>query len=135
MEGLTIGEVARRADVGVETIRYYERIGLLDEPPRAESGYRQYPFSAVSALQFIRQAKTFGFTLHEIGELMDLRFEPDASACRVRGLAEEKLADMEAKLGGLRRIRRALVELIDSCDGKGTVDECPIRDALVKGGE
>lgn len=132
MGGLRIGEVARGAGVGVETIRYYERIGLLDRPPRAASGYRQYPASVVPMLRFISQAKTFGFTLREIRELINLRVEPGASACRVRDLAETKLQEVEARIGGLRRLRRALAGLVASCDGKGPVSECPIIDALAE---
>jgi len=81
MESMTIGKLAKRAGVGVETIRFYERKGLLPEPPRRYSGYREYPESAIDRVRFIRRAKELGFTLKEIGELLELRIRP-GTTCR-----------------------------------------------------
>src|ERR1041384_5413921 len=98
MKPLTIGEVARRAGVGVETVRFYERQGLLAEPPRRGSGYRQYDQEAVAVLRFIRRAKELGFTLREIKGLLALRLDASATRAEVRKQAEAKLADIEARI-------------------------------------
>ena len=84
MQALTIGEVAKAADIGVETVRFYEREGLIAEPPRRQSGYRQYPPDTIRRLRFIRRAKDLGFTLKEIGELLDLHVDPTRSCADVR---------------------------------------------------
>src|SRR4051812_35457550 len=97
-KGLTVGQVAGRAGVGVETVRFYEREGLLERPSRLPSGYRQYDAGVVARLRFIRRAKELGFTLNEIGELLSLRLDPDTTAADVRRRAEGKLADIEAKI-------------------------------------
>jgi MerR family mercuric resistance operon transcriptional regulator len=130
MQALTIGEVAKAAQIGVETVRFYEREGLIAEPPRRRSGYRQYPPDTVRRLRFIRRAKELGFTLKEIGELLDLRVAPARSCADVRALASAKIADVEAKLGDLARIQAALEKLARACRGKGPTSECPILDAL-----
>src|SRR5262245_35107394 len=114
MKPLTIGQVAREAGVGVETVRFYEREGLLDEPARRASGYRQYTRDAVARLRFIRRAKELGFTLKEIGELLALRDDPGAD---VRARAAAHLTDIEARIRDLTRMRGALVQLIDTCHG------------------
>src|SRR5262245_11414989 len=98
MKPLTIGEVARRAGVGVETVRFYEREGRLDEPARRASGYRQYGEDAVARLRFIRRAKELGFSLKEIAELLALRADPATTRADVRRRAETKVADIEAKV-------------------------------------
>ena len=92
MAAMRIGEVARRSGVGVETIRYYEREGLLPEPERRPSGYRQYDGSTVERLEYIRRAKDLGFTLKEIGELLDLRVDRTRGCADVRALARAKIA-------------------------------------------
>lgn len=130
MQALTIGEVAKAADVGIETVRFYEREGLIVEPPRRQSGYRQYPPDTVRRLRFIRRAKDLGFTLKEIRELLDLRVAPQRSCVDVRALAKAKMADIEAKMLDLARIQAALTELVRTCRGKGPTSECPILDAL-----
>ncbi len=130
MEVLTIGEVARAAEIGVETVRFYEREGLIAEPPRRQSGYRQYPPDTVRRLRFIRRAKDLGFTLKEIRELLDLRVDPTSSCANVRTLAKVKMADIEAKMLDLARIQAALTELVRTCRGKGPTSACPILDAL-----
>lgn len=129
---ITIGRLAKSAGVGVETIRFYEREGLLSEPPRTESGYRQYHPDAVERLGFIRRAKALGFSLGEIRELLGLA-EPTGDRARVKALTEHKLAEIERRIDELRRMRRALSELDRQCSGHGRVDGCPIIEALNDG--
>jgi MerR family mercuric resistance operon transcriptional regulator len=127
---MTIGELARRAGVGVETVRFYERRGLLAEPGRRASGYRQYPEDVVGRLRFIRRAKELGFTLKEIAELLALRLDPETTCAEVKQKARAKLADIEAKISDLRRIREALLAVTAACRGRGLTSACPILDAL-----
>src|SRR5919199_5139981 len=95
MAALTIGQIARRAGVGVETVRFYERQGLLEEPARKESGYRQYPEDVVARLRFIKRAKELGFSLKEIKELLALRVDPATTCAEVKARAQAKVADIE----------------------------------------
>lgn len=132
MQPLTIGQVAHQAGVGVETIRFYERQRLLEEPPRRTSGYRQYGLEAVERLRFIRQAKELGFTLKEIGELLDLRLAPSTTAADVKRRAQTKLADIDKKISALRRMRKALLRVTKACSGRGTVEQCSILQAIQK---
>lgn len=132
MRPITIGGLARAAGVGVETIRFYEREGLLSEPPRTESGYRQYDPEAVERLGFIRRAKALGFSLGEIRELLGLA-EPAGDRARVKALTEHKLAEIERRIDELRRMRQALSELDRQCSGHGPVEGCPIVEALSGG--
>ncbi len=127
---LTIGRVAKRAGVGVETIRFYERKGLLEEPPRRESGYRQYPEEAVTRVRFIRRAKDLGFSLREVDELLSLRVDRRNGASAVRRRAEAKITDIEHKLADLERIKSVLVELTSCCQSKSPTGDCPILEAL-----
>ena len=135
MKALTIGQVARHAAVGIETVRFYERQGLLEEPARKHSGYRQYGEDVVARLRFIRRAKELGFSLKEIKELLALRVDPTTTCAQVRSKAAAKLADVEQKIEALQRIRKALVKLTAVCRGRGPTSECPILDALDKEGE
>ena len=132
MKALTIGQVARHAGVGIETVRFYERQGLLEEPARKQSGYRQYGEDVVARLRFIRRAKELGFSLKEIKELLALRVDPTTTCAEVRSKAAAKLADVEQKIEALQRIRKALVKLTAVCRGRGPTSECPILDALDK---
>jgi Cu(I)-responsive transcriptional regulator len=131
---MTIGQVAREAGIGVETIRYYEREGLLDPPARRPSGYRQYAADVVARLRFIRQAQRLGFTLREIRELLELRLDPRAKRAQVRLRAKAKLADIDQRIEELRRMKQALTPLIKACDGIGTLDGCPILAAIDSAG-
>ncbi len=126
MEALSIGQVARRAGVGVETVRFYERQGLLEKPPRTESGYRQYPPEAVSRLYFIKKAKEVGFSLKEIKELLSLRLDSAATCQDVKSRAEAKILDIGQKIQALKRMKQALTDLTKACSGRGSVSECPI---------
>lgn len=130
MRPLTIGQVARRAGVGVETVRFYERERLLDEPARKASGYRQYEESIVARLQFIRRAKELGFTLVEIKDLLSLRLDPSTSCADVKSRAQAKIADIEEKIRTLQRMKKALVKLTKACSGRGPISECPILEGL-----
>jgi len=130
MKPLSIGQVAKSAGVGVETVRFYERQGLLDEPDRKASGYRQYGEETVHLLRFVRRAKQLGFTLKEIKGLIDLRMDTSATRADVRRKAKMKLADIEAKIQDLQRMRDALTCLLRTCHGDGTASVCPIIEAL-----
>ena len=130
MQSLTIGKVARLASVGVETIRFYQRQGLVVEPPRQESSYRQYPKEIVTRIRFIRQAKELGFSLKEIKDLLSLRIDPNTTCEDIRALAEAKKVDIEEKIRALQKIKEALVKLLTTCEESAPVSECPILDFL-----
>lgn len=130
MKLLTIGQVAHRSGVAIETVRFYEREGLLAKPERSASGYRQFDEEAIVRLQFIQRAKELGFTLNEIKELLSLRVDPDSSCEDVRARAEVKIADIEEKIRTLQRMKKALVRLTQKCSEKGGGSECPILAAL-----
>jgi Hg(II)-responsive transcriptional regulator len=130
MRDLSIGQLARKSRVNVETIRFYERRGLIPEPPRRESGYRQYSEDGVSRIQFIKRAKELGFSLKEISELLSLRVDPDTTCGDVKKRAEAKIAEVEEKMRALQRIKKALTKLVALCRGSGPTSECPIIEAL-----
>ncbi len=129
---LTTGQLAKQAQVNIETVRYYERRGLIPEPPRRESGYRQYPRNMIARIQFIKRAQELGFSLKEIHELLSLRFEPATPAIVIRRKAEAKVKNIEEKIETLEAMKHALLKLIGQCDGHGSVDDCPIIEALEK---
>ena len=131
--GHTIGRVAREAGVGIETIRFYEREGLISAPPRTASGYRQYPQDAVERIRFIQRAKELGFSLAEVRSLLDLRVRSDAECQDVRVRAEKKIADIDAKIRDLRAMRRVLSGLTQACSAGKTTGECPILEGLAHG--
>lgn len=127
---LTIGRVARSAGLAIDTLRYYEREGLLEKPARTTSGYRHYTTDVVARLRFIRQAKELGFSLREIKELLTLRVEAGRSCADVRARAEAKIADVEQRVATLMRMKRALAKLASSCSGRGPTSNCPILEAM-----
>lgn len=127
---LTIGQVAQKTGLGIETIRFYERKGLIDEPARKQSGYRQYDIDIVDRLVFIQQAKTLGFSLAEINELLSLKLTPGSTSREIRNIAEAKLADIEDKIKKLKRMQNTLKKLVNECTGHGPVSECPILEAF-----
>lgn len=129
-ETLRTGEVAARAGVNIQTLRYYERRGLLEEPERRASGYREYPPDAVRLIRFIKRAQELGFTLREIEDLLRLRSDQKASCSEVRAAARAKIEDIEQKIRSLRAMKRALGVLVRSCTSDGSVRECPILEAL-----
>lgn len=130
METMTIGEVARATGLKVQTLRFYEDKGLLEAPARRASGYREYSENAIARLKFIKRAKEPGFSLKEIGELLALRVDPDATCAEVRTRAEAKIADVRERILSLERIEEALVKVTSACSGKGPTSDCPILDAL-----
>src|SRR5215472_86950 len=130
IESLTIGRLARAVGVNLETVRYYERRGLLLKPPRSRSGYRLFPAEAKRRLRFIRRAQELGFSLGEIRELLSLRVAPTAKSADVRRRAQTKITDIEAKIRSLQSMKKALRELTKTCSGCGSVRECPILESL-----
>lgn len=135
MDGMTRSEVAEKAGVNPETLRYYERKELIPKPPRSNGGFRLSDDSYVTRLRFIRRAKDLGFTLAEIKGLLDLSVDEEATCRDVKAQAEEKLDEVEAKIQDLNRIREALSTLSDACEGGGgSTSECPILDAMEEDG-
>ncbi len=130
MQGLRVGEVARRAAVNLQTIHFYEREGLLPQPPRTASNYRMYSDEAVRRVRFIKRAQELGFGLKDIKELLSLRATPGTRCADVRQQAVAKLRDINAKIGTLQRMRKALTKLIGECAGRRPVTACPILEAL-----
>jgi MerR family transcriptional regulator, mercuric resistance operon regulatory protein len=129
MKDMTIGGLAGACAVGVETVRYYQRRGLLAEPERGPGRVRRYGADAVARLRFIRRAQDVGFTLEEVRELIKLGETPN---CRgARALAARKLERVEARLGDLQRVRAALKEMVESCDA-GRERRCPIIEELAR---
>lgn len=126
--GLKVGEVAQRGGVNLQTIRYYEREGLLPAPPRLPSGYRLFPENAVARVRFIKNAQELGFSLREIRELLAL--PGNAGAQEVRERSKAKIADIEEKIRNLIAMKEALSSLTERCSGCGPLSECPILDAL-----
>jgi Hg(II)-responsive transcriptional regulator len=129
---MKIGELAQRAGVGIDTVRYYERQGLLPAPQRQASGYRRYEEADVERLCFVRRAKALGFTLVEIRDLLELSGHRADDMASMKAAATEKLADVEAKVAELNRIREGLEALVASCPGHGALEECPILHALAE---
>ena len=132
MKNMTVGKFANAAGVNIETIRFYERKGLLPEPVRKESGYRLYSQEDVKRLAFIVHAKELGFSLKEIKELLELRVEVETNCEEVRQQAETKIKDIEKKVADLRRIHEVLMKLAAACREKGPTGECPILAAMEK---
>lgn len=127
---MKIGEFAQRTGVAIDTVRYYERQGLLPPPERQPSGYRSYRVDDVTRLRFVRRAKVLGFTLEEIRELLALSGRREDDMGSLKAAAQHKLADVEAKLSELTRIRDGLRTLVEACPGHGALDTCPILHAL-----
>ena len=127
---MKIGELASKAEVNIDTVRYYERQGLLPAPQRLRSGYRQYQPQDVSRLRFVRRAKALGFTLLEIRDLLELSAQRGKDMAGMKAAAMHKLNDVEEKLGELTRIRDGLKTLVASCPGHGALEKCPILNAL-----
>jgi Hg(II)-responsive transcriptional regulator len=123
-----IGTLAKRAGVRIDTVRYYERSGLLVPGARLPSGYRRYSEAEVARLRFIRRAQALGFSLKEVRELLTLSNGRDVA--RVRRTAQERLADVERRIAELERIRAGLATLIEACPGHGRAADCPILKAL-----
>ena len=130
---MTIGELAKKAGVNVQTIRYYERERLLPDAHRwPDSGYRDFDDDALLRLQFIRSAKELGFTLREIRELLDMRILPGESCAEVREMLCTKLADLDRRMTEMRRLQRTLVKLEKACGRRNKAESCPALWALEK---
>jgi Hg(II)-responsive transcriptional regulator len=127
---LRTGEVAEQAGVNVETLRYYERRGLLSEPERRPSGYREYPDETVQIVRFIKGAQELGFSLEEVQQLLRLRNARGRSCNSVREAAQEKQREIERKIEALKRMSRALARLVEACETRQDTRACPLLDAL-----
>ena len=134
MNGLKIGDLAERSGVGVETIRFYERKGLIRQPEKSLSGQRRYPEEMVSRVRFIRAAKELGFSLQEIDELLELRVSPEVSCAEVRRKAEAKIEDVESRIESLQAMHGVLKKLVAACHVSKPTEECPILEALERWG-
>lgn len=128
---LTIGRLSTRAAVNIETVRYYERIGLLPPPPRTEGGHRLYGEPHVKKLTFVRRARELGFTLEEIRALLRLADERPPSCARARSLATKHLTDVREKIADLKRMERVLTQTVALC-AEGDRPECPLLEALFR---
>ncbi|MBI1914099.1 MAG: heavy metal-responsive transcriptional regulator [Planctomycetes bacterium] len=130
MTSLRIGELARLANVNVQTLRFYERKGLLSAPPRRLSGYREYPPETVGIVRFIQRAQELGFSLREVKELLALQKVPRATCGDVVVLARHKMDEIDAKISDLRAMRTALASLLKDCTGTAPIAQCPILESL-----
>ena len=130
MEGLKIGHLARVGGVNLETIRYYEREGLLQKPPRTPAGYRLFPSETARRLRFIKRAQELGFSLGEIRELLTLRVKPGTKREHIRVLAEAKITDIDQKIQTLEAMKKALRKMTNRCEGCGPISGCPILETL-----
>lgn len=127
IKGITIGTLARKAGVNIETIRYYQRRGLLQEPPKPAEGYRLYPLEAVARVLFIKRAQRLGFSLEEIIHLLKLG---EGNCSETKALALQKLSAIESRLEDLERMRRTLQELVQQCESGAATAGCPIVSSL-----
>lgn len=123
---MKIGQVAKQSEVGIETIRFYERKGLLAQPPQTYGGFREYSKEAIAKIRFIKRAKDLGFSLSEISELLTLETNPNATCADVRHRAVGKISAIQERVNDLQRMKRALGRLVTSCNGNGPIDNCPI---------
>lgn len=130
MEQMTRSEIAELTGIGRETLRYYEKRGIIPDPPRSSAGYRLYDKCYARRIRFIGRAQELGFTLKEIKELLELRVDPDTTCKAVKTRAENKIEDVATKIRDLQSIRQALIHLADSCSGQGPTSDCPILEAM-----
>ena len=134
MKQLKSGDLAKQTGINVETLRYYEREGLLPKPERTESGYRQYSQMDVQKILFIKKAQELGFTLKEIKELLSLKISSGHSALEVKQLSLQKIQAIDAKITSLLAMEESLTCLVDACPGsEGDISECPILECLDSG--
>ena len=131
MKSMGIGTIARQAGVSIDTVRYYEKNGLLNPAARLASGYRRYEALQLSRLRFIKRAQQLGFTLKDVRELLGISAQRDVA--RVKRAAERKLAEVNERVAALQRVQRGLTELIAQCPGHGRAADCPILKALGEG--
>jgi Hg(II)-responsive transcriptional regulator len=126
---MRIGAAAEQAGVNVQTLRYYERRGLLPRPPRRESGYREFPDDSVRVVRFIKRAQDLGFSLDEVEELLKLRNDKRRDRTRIRAIAERRVRQIDQKVAELQAMKKALGRLLHCCR-EGSTLECPIIEAL-----
>ena len=131
---MRIGEVANHAAVNVQTLRYYERRGLIPRPARSASGYRTYAPTTVDRVRFVKRAQSLGFTLQEIAALLALRVDNQSSCARVEKQAKAVVARIEEQVGQLRTIRRVLGRRVGACERQDLMGDCPILQALEEHG-
>lgn len=130
IKAMTIGQVSQFVGVGRDTIRFYEREGLIAEPARSAAGYRLYPPQTIARLRFIQQAKSLGFSLNEIRVLLSFSDRPNTDCAEIKRQADAKIADIDGKIANLQQMRKALIGLTSACPGQGPSTDCPILDAL-----
>ena len=130
---LTIGDLSKATNTKVETVRYYERIGLLPKPPRTSGNYRNYGEAELGRLSFVRRARDLGFSLDQVRALLSLSDDRDCDCAGIDQIANEHLGEVDRKIADLEALRRELKAVIDSCDG-GTIAECRIIEALAPQG-
>lgn len=130
MNGLTIGQLAKASGVNLQTVRYYERRGLLSPETRTESGYRIFASDTSRRIRFVKRAQELGFTLSEIQDLLSLRVGSGSNCVDVRKRAQAKLAGIDVKIRHLESMRASLARLIRSCSGSGPAKDCPILESL-----
>jgi MerR family mercuric resistance operon transcriptional regulator len=133
MGKLTIGQIAKQAAVGIETVRFYERKELIEKPKRNVSGYRQYPLEVISRIRFIKRAQEVGFSLAEIKDLLLLRLDSSKKCEDVKTCALVKINEIEGKIVDLNRMKNALLDLTTACDTSSAIDQCPILKAFDDG--
>ena len=130
MKNMTIGQLAKAVNLNTQTIRYYERIGLINKPNVSESGYRIYQDNAVDILRFIKYAKNVGFSLKQVSELFSLGNNKYNACSNVKKLAEEKVYEIDKKLNSLKLMRKELLNLISLCEENNDKRECPVLNIL-----
>jgi len=132
MGALSIGELAKQAKVNIETIRYYERRGLISEPPRNRSGHRQYPLETLKRTRFIKRCQALGFSLNEVLSILELKMTPDSTCSDMQSRVSEKIKTVEEKIAELNQIKEALRRMLKKCSGKGPIGHCPILEELYR---
>ena len=133
MDQLTIGKLAKQAGVGIQTVRFYERQGLIQKPPK-RGGFHYYSSEDAKRIRFIKRAQEVGFTLREVQELLDLRIQSTATCGDVKHKTDEKITEVEAKIRDLHRIKRSLKQLSEACvRQEASASQCPVLDRFEDG--
>ena len=127
---MRIGQVAKRAGVNVETIRFYERKRLITQPLRTSGGYREYRNEAIANIRFIKRAQELGFSLAEIAELLSWQTDPRATCADVKQKAEAKISTIHGRIIDLQKMKHSLEQLAAACKGSGPLNDCPIIDCF-----
>lgn len=135
MDGLTIGQIAKGVNVNVETVRYYERVGLIPLTPRTESKYRIFPVEVIQRINFIKKAQDLGFKLSEIKTLLSISDSGEYGCREVQQFASQKIEEIELKIRDLLEIKSILQDLTNRCPGQGSIGECPIINEFKEGGD